>query len=154
MPLAIPNKDGNFLNFFSFDRVSRKLKEGEAMIIKSCPFISFVKSEEIEIFEGILTPGNFSFSLNRDSFEESSRLSYQKLISDFLLKTIPKAVPQAPGSKTKIFMWTRGELNPLLLHAMEACCRYTTGPSAPGRNWTPNFSLRTGLFYPLNYRGN
>ena len=26
-------------------------------------------------------------------------------------------------------MWTRGELNPFLLHAMESFYRYTTGPS-------------------------
>ena len=25
-------------------------------------------------------------------------------------------------------MWTRGESNPELIHAMDTCCHYTTGP--------------------------
>src|SRR5207245_1954140 len=33
-------------------------------------------------------------------------------------------------------LWTRGELNPLLFHAMEACYRYTTGPGWCSLLWT------------------
>src|SRR3990167_5268063 len=32
------------------------------------------------------------------------------------------------SSKPYKTLWTRGESNPLLFHAMEACYRYTTGP--------------------------
>ncbi len=96
-------KTALFLNFLSFKRAFLKLKEGDAMIIKPCSDINFSRFEEIKIFKGIFTPGSLSFSLNLESLEDNSWFSYQKETSDFLLKIIPRAVPQAPGSKIKIF---------------------------------------------------
>ena len=32
------------------------------------------------------------------------------------------------GVRNLIFLWTRGDLNPGLIHAMDACYHYTTGP--------------------------
>src|SRR5258708_27441363 len=38
--------------------------------------------------------------------------------------------------------WTRGELNPFLLHAMELYYRCTTGPGGPWENRTPASAMR------------
>ena len=54
-------------------------------------------------------------------------------------------------------MWTRGESNPRLIHAMDVCYRYTTGPSlekdnlSPRKELNPHLFLRTELLYPLSY---
>gem|GEM_PF-4230811 len=42
----------------------------------------------------------------------------------------PASSPPTGGSSgIRFHWWTRGESDPLLLHAMQACYRYTTGPS-------------------------
>ena len=70
------------------------------------------------------------------------RLAAGRLEIDFkkpfnLLANLPaEARGEAPSEAANSIWWTRGESNPLLFHAMEMCCQYTTGPYALGRNRT------------------
>lgn len=41
------------------------------------------------------------------------------------------------AGETSEAKWTRGESNPLLIHAMDACYRYTTGPRWTLRDSNP-----------------
>ena len=50
-------------------------------------------------------------------------------------------------------MWTRGESNPRLIHAMDVCYRYTTGPWCPRQESNLDLRFRKPPFYPLNYEG-